>query len=207
MKSSVYLAAIDNLGARSRILVVALALMVVQNIYNWSALRDAKNEVKIALVPIAGGNDMWVGNGEASPSYIRSMARYITYQIGNYQAATARKQFQELLSLFPPEKVGAAQDHFNRLAAQIERYPSITSVIRWAGDDPLKYTSDTIQVMANKDRLVNGKVTESETVYYCIKYRITDTQFVVDTINERGGSHEKGVDLCMRDKPAADAGA
>lgn len=200
MKGTVYLSTIDTLTAKNRIIGIALLSMVLFNLYNWFSLQQAKSEMKVALVPIAGGADMWIGNGKASPEYIRSISRYITGQIGNYQAATARRQLWELLPFFAPSKVSAATERFTKLADQIERYPSIASIMQWAGEDALKFNSEVIQVRARKDRLVNGKVVNSENVFYCIYYRINDTKFEILNLKERGGKDEVGENLCMVDE-------
>ena len=191
----------DDLLARNRLLGMALILMLVWNLMNWTSLFRARSEMQTVIVPIGGGTGMTVGNGKASEKYMREMARYITWMLGDYTAGTIRPQLQELLGLFPADRVGQVQVEFDRLANEIERYPSISSVLHWSGDKPLKYTSELIQVHAIKERLVNGAVSESKTVSYCIRYRIDAARFSVLSVIEKEGT---GEDLCMVDsKPAS----
>lgn len=199
MKGTNYITKIDALLARNRLLGIALLVMLAFNLMNWVSLRSAKSAEKITIVPIGGsidGDGMTIGNGRADERYIRHMARYIVNQVGSYTAATVRDQLYEVVNLFPPDRFGRVKNEFDGLASQIERYPSISSMVRWSGDQPLKFTTDVIQVVTQKTRLVNGSPQKSVPVHYCIGYRIDSSRFWVLSIEEKEGS---GVDLCYTD--------
>jgi len=190
-----YLSRLDRLQEKNRILLIALLIMLVFNLWNWSSLVRAKKENRVALVPLAGGTGLWVGNGKASDEYLRAMARYITGMVGSYTAGSYRAQLQELLQLFPPEAVGQAQKEFMDLADDRERFPSIAYRIVWNGSPPLKIVDGALmQVQALKSELVNGTVNKTDPVYFCIHYRIDDTQFRLLSFEELGG---QGDDLCI----------
>jgi TraE protein len=193
----------DDLLARNRLLGLALIAMLVWNLMNWTAMFRARNEMQTLVVPIGGGTGMTVGDGKASEAYMREMSRYITWMLGDYTAGNIRAQLQELLRLFPSDRVSDVQSEFYRLATEIERYPSISSVMHWTGEKPLKYTKDLIQVHALKSRLVNGAITEAKSTFYCIHYRIDAATFWIMSVAEKEGT---GEDLCMYDgKPAVAA--
>lgn len=195
MIGSKYIARMDQLLQRNRLLGFALAVMLVFNLFNWFSLQMAKTSSRVTLIPIAGGSGMWVGNGKASDEYLRAMARYIVGQVGQYAAGTYRAQLQELLLLFPADSVGQAQSEFMKLADEVDRYPSISSVVVWTGQQPLKTVGDMMQVHVIKTRLVNGNsVDKPVDSYYCITYRIADTQFELVNIEELSG---QGEDLCL----------
>lgn len=191
----------DDLLARNRLLGLALIAMLAWNLMNWTAMFRARTEMQTLVVPIGGGTGMTVGDGRASEAYMREMSRYITWMLGDYTAGNIRAQLQELLRLFPSDRVSDVQSEFDRLATEIERYPSISSVMHWTGEKPLKYTKDLIQVHALKSRLVNGAITEAKSTFYCIHYRIDAATFWILSVAEKEGTSE---DLCMYDgKPAA----
>ncbi len=195
MNITKYLGTLDQLLQRNRLLGVALMVMLAINILNCTVLFRARASTLVTLVPISGGSGMWVGNGKASDEYLRAMARYVTGQLGNYDAGTYRKQLEELLLLFPPDTVGAVHGEFMHLADEIERYPSISSYVQWLGDQPLKIQDGKImQIRVLKRRLVNGSVTETQSGYYCIAFRIDDTQFHIEHIEEVPGTAD---DLCL----------
>lgn len=212
MKGSKYLATIDGALHKSRILVVAFGISMAFNVLSWIAWYNAKSHTQTVILP-TDGEGVTIGNGQADPRYLRRMARYITNMTGTWSAATARQQFQELATIFAPEKVTAAATYFDGIATDIERYPSISSQVTFAGSDPLKFTKTMLQVRAQKERLVNGMVTERNQIYYCLSYRIEDSRFWLVNIAEKEGN---SVDPCMpkvdaegrpvADKPAQAAG-
>ncbi len=200
MLGRTYLARIDGLLAQNRLLGIALVVMLLFNLTNWFALFHAKSLNQVVVVPV-GGEGMQIGNGRADERYLRRMARYIVNQVGSYTAGTARLQMQEVLELFAPERVGEAQVYFERLAQDIERYPSISSAVRWSGQAPLKVDDGLLQVRVSKDRLVNGAISETKTVFYCLRYRIDDARFWLINIQEKEGT---GEDLCRAARAPAD---
>lgn len=196
-----YLNTLDRLTAQNRLFaIVLLALVFVIAAMGFVMLR-MQIHAQVVVVPIGSQDSLQVGNGRASERYLRRMARYVVMQVGNYSAATARDQLFELLDLFPPEAVGTVQSRFERLAAEIERYPSISSAVRWSGDAPLHYDNKTIQVQVKKARLVNGSETEAKTVHYCLSYRIEETRFWLTNLVEKEDPSETA---CFNDaKPTA----
>lgn len=185
MNGKKYLARIDWLTANNRLLGIALGVMLAFNLMNWGAVKSCKESAQVTVVPVGGGAGMTVGNGKASEEYLRAMARYITSMAGNYTAGSYRDQMYELLVLFSPETVGEAQISFDRISTQIERYPSISSRMRWSSDEPLKYTEDMIQVQAKKDRLVSGKVSKTDNIFYCITYEVKHARFWLKGVREK----------------------
>lgn len=187
------LSKLDRLEGANRTLTMVLLLSMVINLVFGMLLVRTSTRTVTALVPI-GSEAMSIGNGKADERYLRRMARYVINQIGIYSAGSARSQYQEVLGLFAPEKVTEVAKYFDRLVSDIERYPSISSDVQWAGQNPLKYTRSMIQVRAIKFRYVNGSVSERKAVTYCLDYRIEDATFWLLNIQER---EEDGVDLCM----------
>ena len=203
MKGDKYLHLLDSLQHRNRFLGLALIVLVCINVVNLGALMKAQTRTQTIVVPV-GGEGMQIGNGKADERYIRRMARYITNQVGSYSAGTARAQYQELLQLFSPTQVTEVAKYFDKLIADIERYPSIASNVEWAGQNPLKFTSTMIQVLAMKERYVNGSVSERKQVHYCITYHVEDTRFYIDRLDEKA---EAATDLCFLDKAPVDPNA
>jgi conjugal transfer pilus assembly protein TraE len=195
MNADGYLSKLDQLGRNNRMLVIGLLLMLLFNLTNWFALTSAKNQVRTVVYPVGVNTPLQVGAASASPEYLRHMARYITSMVGSWTAGTARDQFHELLALFAPDSVGRARLELEDIAAQIDRFPSISSNLRWSGEEALRAAPGLLQVRATKDRLVNGDVSESRNVFYCIRYRIEDSRFWLLGIEEREG--QTTADLCM----------
>ena len=199
-----FLSTLDALQAKNRLLTAAFLILLALNIVNTISLQRARTLTQTVIVPIGGGQGMSVGHGKASDEYLRHMARYVTQMVGTYTASTARPQLQELLGIFAPEVVGRAQSEFEKMAVQIERFPSIASVMRWQGDEALRVRPGLIQVVAAKDRLVNGSVSATTPIHYCIQYRIDESRFWVLGLKEIEGP---GVDRCFAAATNEGAGA
>lgn len=190
-----FIGTLDRLLNQNRLLGFALVIMLLFNGMNWFSLQHAKESSRVTLVPISGGTGMWVGNGKASEEYLRAMARYVTDMLGNYSAGTYRSKLQELLLLFPPDTVGDVHNQFMHLADEVERYPSISSMVMWTSDKPLKIVGDLMQIHVLKTRLVNGSAVDQPlNSFYCVTYRIADTQFQLVSVQELSGA---GEDLCL----------
>jgi len=194
MNKSHFLSALDAAQAKNRLLIFAFLILLALNVVNTVSLQRARTLTQTVIVPIGGGEGMSVGHGRASPEYLRHMARYVTQMVGTWSASSARPQLQELLGLFAPEVVGRAQGEFEKMAVQIERFPSISSVMRWQGEEALRVRPGLIQVAAAKDRLVNGSVSETTPIHYCIDYRIDESRFWVLGLREVEGP---GIDRCF----------
>jgi hypothetical protein len=199
-----FLSTLDALQAKNRLLTAAFLILLALNIVNTISLQRARTLTQTVIVPIGGGQGMSVGHGKASDEYLRHMARYVTQMVGTYTASTARPQLQELLGIFAPEVVGRAQSEFEKMAVQIERFPSIASVMRWQGDEALRVRPGLIQVVAAKDRLVNGSVSATTPIHYCIAYRIDESRFWVLGLKEIEGP---GAERCFAAATTEGAGA
>lgn len=204
MLKAQFLSTLDALQARNRLLTAAFLILLALNIVNTISLQRARTLTQTVIVPIGGGQGMSVGHGKASDEYLRHMARYVTQMVGTYTASTARPQLQELLAIFAPEVVGKAQGEFEKMALQIERFPSIASVMRWQGEQALRVKPGLLQVAAAKDRLVNGSVSATTALHYCIEYRIDESRFWVLGLKEIEGP---GVDRCFTDTARQGAGS
>jgi TraE protein len=194
MNRSMFLSMLDAAHAKNRLLTFAFLVLLALNIVNTVSLQRARTLTQTVIVPVGGGSGMTVGHGKASDEYLRHMARYATQMVGTWTASSARPQLQELLSLFAPEVVGRAHAEFEKMSVQIERFPSISAVMRWQGDEALRMRPGLIQVSASKDRLVNGSVTETTPIHYCIEYRIDESRFWMLGLREIEGA---GIDRCF----------
>jgi len=181
---SKYLSKIDGLLKQNRLLGIVIVLMIIWNLSNWIMASGMQSRTQVVIMPI-GLEAMQIGNGRASENYLRRMARYITTMIGTYTASTARNQFMELLDLFDPKRLILAKEMFEKIAMEIERFPSISSHINWSGHHPIRYNDKLLQVSVMKDRLVNGVITNSSPSVYCIHYEVVGTRFSILNISER----------------------
>jgi hypothetical protein len=104
----------------------------------------------------------------------------------NYTAATARAQFEEILTFYTPETYAAAKVSFEKISDQIERHPTVSSRAVWQGSQPFKIdeAEKAFVISVTKDRLVSGDITQSDRREVRINYRISDGRFWIKSIQE-----------------------
>lgn len=184
MELNVFKQKTSNMFAENRLLKFGFIALTIMIAMMWTQQREALKSVRTVIVPIGMHGVLEVSDTSASDDYLRGMARFITGMIGTYTAATARKQLEELMPLFSPETFVEAKTHFTKLANEIEKYPSVTSMVAWTGTNPLQVEPGVLHVTATKTRLVNGKVSRSETIAYQIKYSISGGRFWLTSLEE-----------------------
>jgi len=173
----------SNLFAENRLLKIGFLILLIISGYNATALSGVGKNMRTVIVPIGAAGHLEVTGDTASDDYLLHMARYITGLIGNYSAPNARVQFQELLKLYAPEKLGEANDYFMNLADKIEKYPTVASMVLWDGKDALKTPKDMLQITTTRHRIVEGVTTEVDHVVYEVKYELRNGRFVILSIN------------------------
>jgi hypothetical protein len=106
--------------------------------------------------------------------------------ISNYTAATARAQFEEILSFYTPGTYAEAKVSFEKLSDQIERHPTVSSRASWMGQDAFRIDTDNDVFLINviKERIVSGDVTQSQQRTLKIDYQIQDGRFWIESIQE-----------------------
>lgn len=187
MELKLYQQKVSNVFGENRILKFCFVVLLLVSIGNWMTLEGVLEKQRVVLVPVNASGDLWVSGEEASDSYLRQMARYITNQIGNYTASTARPQFEELLQLYTSGSYAEAKTGFEKLADEIERYPTVSSRTIWEGGIPLSidFSETNMLIEVTKERLVNGDVTRREKRTVVIDYRIEDGRFSIESIQDR----------------------
>lgn len=175
-----------NLFGENRLLKFAIMVLLAFSLSNWMAIREALNTTRTVLVPLGAQGDLWVSANDASDSYLRQTARYVTHMAFDYTASTARPQFEELLHLLKPDSYSNYKAAFDTLATDIERFPTVSSRHRWIGKSPLTVSGDRKQlvIQATKERIVDGQVTRQSDITMTIDFVIEDGQFWIKDMRE-----------------------
>ena len=175
----------SNVYAENRLLKLGFICVVLFSGFQAYSIHGSLEEQKTHIVPIGGQGDFVISGTTASDDYLRSMGRYIVHMAGDLSAASARRQLNELLTLVHPDKYSEYRDLFTKLATGIERYPTVSYVVNWRGNQDIKKVGDnTLQVSAVKRRIVGDSVTRTENITYEIRYSITQGRFWLHGIKE-----------------------
>lgn len=188
MELTVYQQKVANVFAENRLLKIGFGALLIMSIGNWHAINSAVDNQRVVIVPVSSTGELWISGGEASLPYLRQMARYLTGMVLNYTAATARAQFEEILTLYTPGSYATAKVSFEKLSDQIERHPTVSSRATWVTNQPLKIDekNEILSISVMKERIVSGDVTQSERRIIEIDYDIVDGRFVIESIQEIG---------------------
>ncbi len=172
----------SNLFAENRLLKFGFLMLLAISAYNATAISNVNKNQRTIIVPVGAAGKLEVTGDTASDDYLRWMARYMINLVGNYTAPNVRNQFEELTKLYAPEVYNEAHDYFMSLADQIEKYPTVASMVVWIGNDALKTTKGVMYVTTDRHRIVDGVTTRVDRVVYEVRYEIRSGQFVVLSI-------------------------
>src|SRR3972149_5195863 len=109
MKSEIFLQKSSNLFAQNRLLKFIVLVIGIAVIYNTWMIRQALNTHRTIIVPPVINQEIEFQGERASENYLRQMIRYAMTLAVNNSPATARHQFEELLTLYAPESFPDAQ--------------------------------------------------------------------------------------------------
>ena len=179
-----YFKQVDNVFAESRLLKFLFLVMAVVTVLNYQTAKNATNDRRTVVIPLVASGEIWVTGNTVSEDYLVAMARIITSAVGTYTAASARKQFNEVLALIHPSRHDAVRKRLMELTEEIKKFPSVSSMVTWVGGNPVEKTSDKIIVHALKSRIVNGDTTRTEKRKFIIEYKVENGRFWVMNLGE-----------------------
>ncbi len=183
MKMNIFLQKTSNLMAENRLLKFIILIIGVTVIYNTFMVRHALHTHRTILVPPAIKSTMEIQGNSASDEYIKHFTRYILGLAFQYSPATARYQFEELLSMYSPSSFPKAQEFFYDLADTIET-AQISNVF-YIHKMVLDSTKKQAEVTGLKRQYVHDVKSEEATKTYIVVYEFEDGRFMVVDISEK----------------------
>ncbi len=185
MKEELYLNKMSNIVAKNRLLKFVVIVIGLATLYNTVAAQKALNSQKVVIVPAGLCTETVVEANTLSDDYLRTMTRYIIGLAANYNPASARGQFDELLRLYRPGNFPAAKKIFYDLASAVEVSKNTTA-----------FYISKISVDKKKSEIeVNGQRTQfadssslsgsgAVKVYY-IDYTVENGKFMITKFSEK----------------------
>lgn len=182
-----YLQDSSDLFAENKILRYAVALMLIVTLINSVSISNMKDSIVTHIIPVGAAHNFILSGSTANDDYLKSMSRYITHMVGNLTPATARQQFNELLTLWHPTTYSEYRDRFDKLADSLERYPSVSYHVVWDGAAPIKKEGDSLRIGVIKKKIVGDTVSRKTALQIEINYVIEDGRFFIVSVKEVGG--------------------
>lgn len=179
MNHDLFIEKTSNLFAKYRVflfITVALCLTVA---YQATVIAKVSQETRTVIVPAGLNEKVEVSAGSVDDAYKRQMGRYVAGLFLNYTPATARLQFDEMLTLFSPERFEDVKGELYELAETIET-SRLTSIFHVSKIESL---GDKITVEGIRRLLVSGQQTENELRKYVMTYAMANGKFYLVSID------------------------
>jgi len=180
-----YLSAASNVYRNNVLLKIGFVILLLMQIGNWHQQKNYLDNQKIVLTPIGHANNMWVSNNDASDEYLLFMTDYTLGLLGNYNAYTVEEQFQKLVKLHAPEKVGEAKRKLDKLAEEIKKYITAGSQLNYKNEDiKIDRVKQVIKIKAYSERFLNGVRSGTSTKEFYLFYKIKGGRFWLQDLKE-----------------------
>ena len=183
MRLETYLSKSSNKEAENRFLRFIVVLIggavLLNTVMSFRALRYQRT----ILLPPALHQRAEIRGDQASEEYVRAFARYVMGLLASFTPATARSQFDELLTLYAPEAAPTAKKALYELADTIES----THITHAFYIQQMRVDSTQIEVRGARKQFMETTPVEEAQKTYLIDYRISDGRFALLRIFEKEG--------------------
>ncbi|MDO3380356.1 type IV conjugative transfer system protein TraE [Geoalkalibacter halelectricus] len=179
MNHDLFIEKTSNLFAKYRVFLFIVVALCITVAYQATVIAKVSQDARTVIIPAGLDEKVQVTAGSVDDVYKRQMGRYIAGLFLNYTPATARLQFDELLTLFPPERFEDARDELHELAETIES-SRLTSTFHIS---KIEGVGNKINVEGVRRLLVSGQQTENERRKYVMTYAVANGKFYLVSID------------------------
>ncbi len=182
MDMKIFMQRSSNLMAENRLLKLVVLVIGMTVLYNTYMVRKAMNTQRTILVPPVINTEIEIQGDKASDSYIRHFIRYTLNLAFNYTPATARKQFEELLTFYAPVTYPRAKKLFYELNDSIET--AQISNIFYIQKISLDRTKRQVEITGLKRQYVQDVKSDESYKTYLVDYVIENGRFMIMDVSE-----------------------
>ena len=184
MKFKLFEQMMSNLRSENKLLKFVVIVIGCVQLWNSHKIDTAMKYQRTILIPLGLDQKVTIVGDRASDGYLKVFARIISNLAFNYNSASARGQFGELLQYFTPETFPAAKTEFYSMADTIERTRVSSSFVI---SKPVEIDSEkqTMKVTGTQRQWVESNFIDTSEKNYLIAFQMTDGQFRVTSITER----------------------
>ncbi len=178
-----YLSTASNLFGENRLLKFVVVVLGCVTVFNTCSMMRAQQMEKIVFVPTVVNEKMWISGNKASEEYIKQFTRDVASLYLTYNPANVRQNFNDLLKLYYPSEFAGAQRTLYDLASRIEESKASSAfyITKLLNDEAKR----RLEITGVRTMIINDSVTEQETKYYVLEYKIESGKFSVLRIMEK----------------------
>lgn len=184
MKFKLFEKLTSNLLGENKLLKFVVVIIGCVELYNSHKIDKAMKYQRTVLVPVGLDQRVTLVGDRASVEYLRVFARVVSNLAFNYNTASARGQFGELLQFFTPETFPAAKTEFYSLADTIER-TKVSSSFVISKSAEVDSDKQTITVTGMQRQWVDANFIDTSEKVYQISFSVIDGRFMVTGISEK----------------------
>ena len=174
----------SNIQAANRVFTLVVVVIGATTILNSFMINKALNYQRVVLIPPGLDSKVEVTGGELSEEYIKTMVRYVSSLAFTYSPATARKQFDALLTLFSIEAYPQAQQTFYELAGTIET-ANVSSVFYLDPKFIVDTRTKTIEISGQNRKFKDSTLVSDAVSKYALEYEINNGKFQLTKITTK----------------------
>lgn len=183
MRFDLFVQKTSNLFAERRLLRLIVFLIGGLQVFNCLLLFSVLDQKRTILIPVGNPTKVSVSGSSADTSYLREMGRYIAGLALNYNPGTVRSQYEELLSLFSPERFASAKEQLYDAADTVETAGA--SSVFFIADMTDHPEQRILDIAGTRQLFVQDKKTEEKQLGYRLSYQIRDGRFWIVDFSER----------------------
>lgn len=182
-----YLYEKSNVYAENKLLRNLFIGILVVVIYNTYQIDNLKTQQTTHLIPAGYSVEYTFTGNLPSENYLRDMGLFIMQMVGDLSSGSARRQFEDLMTLWHPSTSSEYIERFRKITQEIEKYPSTTYDVTWEASKPIIFLPGEIKIAANKRKIVGSRITATTTLEYKIQYTVENGRFNILHVKEIGG--------------------
>lgn len=183
MKLDIFMNEKANIASENRLLkffiVVIGVAVIISSLYSYRAVRYQKT----VIIPPGARDKIEVAGNIVNDEYVKAFTRYIMALAFSYNPVTARKQYDELLTLYDTASYPEGKTVFYNLADKVEmtRASSVFYIDKIWVDEQKK----RIEIHGIHQQYIDDRKVEDKTKTYLIGYVISAGRFRVTGISEK----------------------
>lgn len=183
MKLPLFVQKSSNLLVENRLLKFVVVVMGAATLYNSCMLSGLLEEQRTIIVPPGFESALEVRGKRVDSAYLNQMGRYVAALCLSHSPANARRQFEELLTLYRPLSFPAARAMFYEMADTIEatQTSSIFHIQRIVQDE----TKQRLEISGTRLLYVQDKKIEETSSTYALDYHIEGGRFWIVELSEK----------------------
>ena len=179
-----------NIRAENKLLkffVVLIGIIQIINmVWNYSITKSART----IIIPAGLNAKMEISGSNMSEEAVKQYVRYIFSLAANYNPATVRSQFDELLIFYHPDSFAEAKFKLYSLAEDIEKAKVSSSF--YIQKITLYPSKNTVEVHGIKRQYTNEVKIKDKNESYLLEYTVNNGKFMINKIYLKEDKNPEG---------------